>query len=148
VNNDFLDDLVDHKDRVSTYMSRATGNLIRRSNSHDNSKFGSEEFEAYNGAFAELQQYTYGTEEYRAALRKIKPAIKHHYSVNDHHPEYHEHGVADMNLIQVLEMVCDWMAASDRSGSRSGFDINKTRFGIDDQLFEIIMNTVKYIDSL
>jgi len=31
---------------------------------------------------------TYGSEEYKAFLGQMKPALDHHYAVNDHHPEH------------------------------------------------------------
>lgn len=121
--------------------------LFQRASVHDNSKFSPEEFEAYDAAFPNLQKYTYGTSEFKAELAKIKPAIEHHYAVNDHHPEYFHDGIDQMNLVQLIEMTCDWKAASDRSQADiyKGLEINQKRFGIDDQLLTIIRNTV---DSL
>lgn len=121
-------------------------NLFKRAAIHDNSKFSPEEFDAYEEVFPDLQKYAYGTEEFKATLRKIKPAIQHHYQFNDHHPEFFlTSGINDMNLIQLIEMICDWIAASERSQAdiSKGLEINKQRFGIDDQLSAIIKATVK-----
>ena len=145
MSSEFIKDLVQHKQWVAENMQVAANDLFRRAAIHDNSKFEPEEFEPYEEAFPNLQKYAYGTEELRAELRKIKPAIHHHFSVNRHHPEYFgETGINGMNLIDVLEMVCDWMAASKRSqtGIAKGLEINKERYGISDQLFEIIKHTV------
>src|SRR6266704_2184196 len=143
----FIVDLVDHKRRVAGYMQIVANELFRRAAVHDNSKFSPEEFEAYEEAFPDLQKYAYGTEEFRAVLRKIKPAIQHHYQANDHHPEHFEAGVNSMTLIELIEMVCDWMAASDRSQTdvHRGLDINRERFKIERQLFEIIKNTINLL---
>ncbi len=143
--SDFIKDLVQYKQWVAQNMQTAASELFQRAAVHDNSKFSPEEFEPYEEAFPNLQKYAYGSEELREELRKIKPAIHHHFSVNRHHPEYFgERGINGMNLIDVLEMVCDWMAASKRSqtGIDKGLEINKERYGISDQLFEIIRNTV------
>ena len=142
--SDFIKDLVQHKQWVAQNMQRAATALFHRAAVHDNSKFSPEEFELYDKVFPELQKYAYGSPELRAVYAQIKPALKHHFSVNRHHPEYHESGIKGMNLIDMLEMVCDWMAASRRSqtGIDKGLEINKERYGIDDQLFEIIKNTV------
>ena len=142
--SDFVKDLVQHKQWVAENMQAATTELFLRAAVHDNSKFSPEEFELYDKVFPELQKYAYGSPELRAVYAQIKPALKHHFSVNRHHPEYHESGIKGMNLIDMLEMVCDWMAASRRSqtGIDKGLEINKERYGIDDQLFEIIKNTV------
>lgn len=144
--SDYVKDVIDHKQRVAGYMQTIANDLFRRAYIHDNSKFSPEEFEAYEEAFPNLQKYAYGTEELRAELRKIKPAIQHHFKANDHHPEWHDQGVGGMSLVQLLEMVCDWLAASERSQTdfSQGLEINKERFHIDEQLFEVIKNTVKW----
>jgi hypothetical protein len=142
--SDFLVDLIDHKRRVGLYLQKVANALFGRAVVHDNSKFSPEEFEPYEEAFPGLQKYAYGTEEFKAELRKIKPAINHHYENNDHHPEYFEAGISQMDLIQLIEMVCDWIAASERSQKNifEGLEMNKERFKINDQLYCIIKNTV------
>jgi hypothetical protein len=125
-----------------------TCELFKRAVVHDNSKFSPEEYEPYEEAFPGLQKYAYGTDEFKAELRKIKPAIQHHYENNDHHPERFmspiSSGIEYMNLIQIIEMTCDWIAASERSQKDifEGLEMNKERFKISDQLHGIIKNTV------
>jgi hypothetical protein len=140
----YLTDLIDHKRRVALYLSCVANELFRRAAAHDNSKFAPEEYDAYEAALPGLQQHAYGTLEYRAELARIQPAIAHHYAANDHHPEHFPGGVGEMNLMQLIEMVCDWIAASERSRMSlfDGLDKSKERFGIDEQLFAIIRNTV------
>lgn len=147
--SDYVKDLVDHKRRVAGHLQFVASELFRRAATHDNSKFSPEEYEAYEAAFPTLQKYAYGSDEFKAALQTIQTAIQHHLKTNDHHPEYFENGINDMNLIQFIEMVCDWKAASERSQTDiyKGLEINKGRFGIDDQLFRIITNTVRYLES-
>ena len=31
---------------------------------------------------------TYGSDEYKACLTEMKPALDHHYAANRHHPEH------------------------------------------------------------
>jgi hypothetical protein len=143
--DDFLSDLVDHKKRVGGHMRRFADELFRRACDHDYSKLGPEEYDLFAGSFAAFQENPYGSEGYRDQLQRIGPAIEHHYKVNDHHPEFFTGGINDMNLVQVVEMVCDWIASSERkngSVSRS-LEVNRARFGIGDQLYGIIENTVK-----
>lgn len=142
--SDFLKDLVDHKARVAKHLHNAAIELIKRAIVHDNSKFSPEEYEAYEAAFSELQKYAYGSDEFKAALATIQPAIQHHYAVNSHHPEHFENGINDMTLVQLIEMLCDWKAASERSQTdrQKGMLINKGRFGIGDQLFGILQRTL------
>ncbi len=140
----FIKDLVQHKQWVAQNMQIAADDLFHRAAVHDNSKFEPEEFELYDKLFPELQKYPYGSPELKAVYTQLGPALQHHLQVNRHHPEFHDNGINGMNLIDVLEMVCDWMAASKRSqtGIDKGLVINKERYGISDQLFEIIRNTV------
>lgn len=126
------------------WMRYAIFDLFKRATIHDNSKFGPEEFDLYEQAFPELQKYPYDDPRFKDVLKKIEPAVQHHYSVNDHHPEYHKNGVSDMHGNQQIEMCCDWLAASERSQRDiyEGLEINKARFGIDDHLFPVIKNTI------
>lgn len=144
--SDYLTDLVEHKRLVAQYLQVIADDLFRRAAVHDNSKFSPEEYEAYEEAFPGLQKYAYGTEEFKAELAKIQPTITLHYRVNDHHPEHFPDGISGMNLIQIIEMACDWLAASHRSQTSfaKGLDINKQRFGIDDQLFGSIKATIEH----
>ena len=148
------DGILQHKRLVASYIQRVINDLIKRAVEHDYSKFSPEEFDAFEEATPNLKNLVYGSEEYRSELRKIKPAIQHHYQVNRHHPEYFEfevegiNGINQMTLIDLVEMVCDWIAATQRvkdGDIDKGLVINKERFHIDDQLFQIIKNTV---DSL
>jgi hypothetical protein len=141
--SEYVADLIQHKRWVAEYMQIVANELFRRAVIHDNSKFSSEEFEAYEEAFPGLQKYAYGTDEFRAELRKIEPAIEHHYKAN------HLNGIADMDLIQVIEMVCDWLAASKRSQKDicQGLEINQRRFGIEQQVINLISHTVAELKS-
>lgn len=79
-----------HVQKVQSRLGQVVQNLENRSQNHDKSKFESPEKEAFDslGPPEVMAALTYGSEEYKANLRKIKPAIEHHYSVNDHHPEH------------------------------------------------------------
>ena len=145
--SDYIKDLVDHKQRVAGYMQIVANELFKRAIIHDNSKFSPEEFDTYEAISAELQKYVYGSQEYKEAVKKLGPAWSHHCQVNDHHPQHFEDGVRGMNLMQLVEMLCDWLAASERGQTDvlQVLAINTKQFHIDDQLFEILKNTVKEI---
>ena len=73
-------------------------------------------------------------------------ALKHHYAANSHHPEHYENGIDGMTLIDVLEMLCDWKAATERHADGDimrSLEVNRERFGISDQLANILANTVR-----
>ncbi|SRR5258708_962795 len=142
--SEYVKDLIDHKRRVAHYMGLIANELFKRAAVHDNSKFSPEEFEAYDQAFPNFKKYAFGSEELKAVYESIRPALQHHFQENRHHPEHFENGIYEMNLIDVLEMVCDWLAASHRSktGIGKGMEINEEKFGIDEQLSTIIAHTV------
>lgn len=55
-------------------------------------------------------------------------------------------GIEGMNLLDVLEMLCDWKAATERHTDGSiarSFDINRERFGITPQLEAVLKNTAR-----
>lgn len=133
-----------HESDIAGARVFAVADLFQRAAVHDNSKFADPEFALYEQAFPDLQRYAYGSEEFKAALATIQPAIDHHYQANDHHPEHFAYGVADMHDIQALEMCCDWLAASERSQTdiRKSMEINQKRFGIDEHLTIILANTI------
>ena len=52
------------------------------------------------------------------------PALQHHYEDNCHHPEHYRNGIHDMNMVDLIEMLCDWRAAIKRyhPDGRNNFD--------------------------
>src|SRR3981081_1185912 len=79
-----------HISRVGMALNEVLKNLENRALVHDASKLEPPEKEAFDVATPKLKDLKYGSDEYRAALREIKPALEHHYSANDHHPEHYE----------------------------------------------------------
>lgn len=99
---------------------------------HDISKYRWDESSGFARTIFDLKTTTYGTPEYRALLRKIKPSITRHYARWDHHPEHFERGIADMPPIARAEMICDWAAACKRhpdGNLLSSIEHNQGRFG-------------------
>ena len=97
------------------------------------------------------QAYTYGSEEYNGFLKEMRVALQHHYANYRHHPEHFEHGIEDMTLIDIVEMLCDWKAASMRQNDGNllkSIETNARRFGYDDQLKQILINTAKLFDEM
>ena len=99
---------------------------------------------------SKLADVTYDSDEYKEYLGKLKPALDHHYANNRHHPEHHKNGIDDMNLIDIVEMICDWKAASERHNDgniRKSIEINANRFGISPQMVKIMENTADLLFS-
>lgn len=140
----WMRNVLDHKRLVGVYLQRVVSALFERATVHDFSKFDAEEFGPYAAALPRYEKAIYGTEEYNAVSAAIWPAIDRHVHGNRHHPEYFPNGINDMNLLDVVEMVCDWIAASQRTpGSTLRLDLQRERFGINDQLYGIICRTVE-----
>lgn len=141
-------DTVAHITRVQSLMDDAINNLAKRAVSHDLSKLEEPEKSAFDRLKAlSLSGMAYGSEEYRACLRAEKPAITHHYKANSHHPEYYDNGVDGMTLFDVLEMLVDWKAATERmkdgGGIRASLVHNTERFKLSPQLASILANTIR-----
>lgn len=135
-----------HISNVRANLMAVIIDLGERAVAHDASKLVEPEAEAFARIEVERTNVVYGTPEYNAMMASVQPAIDHHYEMNDHHPEHHLHGINGMNLMQIVEMLCDWKAASMRGQQRPFMEgmrnVSKERFGIDDQLFMVLENTV------
>ncbi|HET6183691.1 MAG TPA: DUF5662 family protein [Acetobacteraceae bacterium] len=127
------------RDRLEIFAAE----LMRRGRVHDASKFSAEEKPVYDAVYPMLRGVAYGSAEWKAAVERARPALDHHYQRNRHHPEYHAEGIAGMDLFDVVEMLCDWMAAAERNPADGvRLDLNVTHYGIDKQLARILENTL------
>lgn len=143
---DSTQDTLQHIAKVRARIYEFQAMLDGRATLHDASKLEEPEKSGYDELTARLADLAYGSDEYRAALAAAKPMIDHHYAVNRHHPEHWPNGIAGMSLLDVVEMLCDWKAASERTKQGSiaaSLAHNKDRFKIDDQLAAILENTVR-----
>lgn len=151
--NDLYDSTVDtlrHIRRVNTLLIRLVALLLERASFHDESKLHDPEKALFDRMTPQLSTLTYGSDEYHAALEELRPALEHHYAANAHHPECHEQGIDGMTLIDVLEMLVDWKAASERHADgdiQRSIEISCKRFGISDQLAQILRNTAPLFED-
>lgn len=138
-------DTLKHIKRVNGLLLVCATDLCFRAASHDLSKLEEPEKSAFDHLVPKLKDFKYGSDEYRACLREMKPALQHHYEMNPHHPEHHINGIDDMTLLDVIEMLIDWKAASERmqdGGSIVGsIKHNTERFKMAPQLAIIMLNT-------
>lgn len=135
-----------HIKRVGILISIFIKDLIERMNRHDDSKLKHPELAIFTQYTKKLADSTYGSDEYKQFLNEMKSALDHHYSNNSHHPEHFENGIDGMNLLDLLEMFCDWKAATERHKDgdiNKSIEINSKRFKMSDQLVNIFKNTVK-----
>lgn len=118
--------------------------LEKRAKEHDQSKLHNPEKACYDKYIPLLRTAKYGSKEYEEIRDKMfNEGLKHHYEANRHHPEHFKNGINGMTLIDVVEMFCDWYAASKNSdtGFEAGLKMNKNKFKMSDQLYQIFKNT-------
>lgn len=140
-----------HINLVRIYLRRAAVELLQRGEVHDLSKFSPEEVKAFTEFTPKLRGSTYGSDEYKAFLSDMKPALDHHYASNRHHPEFFgDAGMGGMNLIDLLECFIDWLASTKRHADgdiRRSIEINAKRFKMSEQLVWIFQNTAATFDA-
>ena len=172
-------DTLDHIEMVTRFLSVVCRELSERAACHDSSKLGSVEKPVFDVYAPKLRECTYGSDEYKSFLVELRPALDHHYANNRHHPEhfvrYECNGcfkvfsekpdccdvcgysqfterprVFKMSLIDIIEMFCDWKAATlrHRDGDfKRSILLNQKRFEISDELTSIFLNTVELFDG-
>lgn len=137
-----------HIERVRNLLNECVLILLRRGELHDQSKMQSPEVEIFAEYTPKLRITEYGSDEYKNCLKEMKVALEHHYANNRHHTEFHKNGLNDMNLLDLIEMLCDWKAASERHNNgniRKSLEINATKYGFSPQLAQIFENTINYL---
>jgi hypothetical protein len=139
-------DTLAHIAQVRDLLDEIVGELQYRAAVHDRSKLEEPEKSMFDEFTPKLRDSTYGSDEYKGYLSAMGEALAHHYEVNRHHPEHFPSGIDDMNLLDVIEMLCDWKAATlrhadgdlDRSISQ-----NAERFGYGEQYERLLRNTAR-----
>lgn len=139
-------DTLDHIERVRYYVNLFVNDLKHRAEIHDASKLQSPELEGFASSTLELSKCTFPSPEYTASLENLKPTLHHHYKYNRHHPEHWPEGVDSMNLMDLVEMLADWKAATERYKDGDiikSLEYNAERFNFSPQLKQIFKNTIK-----
>jgi hypothetical protein len=139
-----------HIREVNKEINTIVTQLLLRADKHDASKFSDEELQTFLKYTPLLHKTTYGSNEYRRYLIEMQPALNHHYKINSHHPEHFVDGIKGMNLFDILEMFCDWKAATKRHSDGNiikSIEQNQKRFGYSDELKQILLNTVYTLDK-
>lgn len=132
-----------HIKRVNELIIKFCTQLLERAACHDTSKLEEPEKAAFDEETPKLKTMTYGSDEYRESLKRLGPALTHHYKMNSHHPEHYPNGVNGMDLFDIVEMFLDWKAASERNKGGLNIESNAQRFFINPQLTSIFKNTVE-----
>lgn len=139
-----------HISRVRRHIDTFIQLLIRRAENHDKSKLEEPELSWWKEMDKE-PRYPYGSEEYKQKIKRWDKVFKHHYKYNRHHPEYYEYGVSEMTLIDIVEMMCDWLGYKDTTTVTEALkvcDDQMARYNISEELRQIIFNTLLRYYSL
>ncbi|WP_205685044.1 DUF5662 family protein [Heyndrickxia sporothermodurans] len=172
-------DTIEHINQVKEFLIDASIELLERAEEHDKSKLASPELEIFTEFTPKLKNSTYLSDEYKQNLQQMQKGLQHHYAHNSHHPEHYKKYVCDscfkeykeeparcdqcqngqftvesdisqMDLFDLVEMICDWKAAVMRHADgdiMKSLEGNKSRFKIDDQLQSILVNTVVRMEA-
>ena len=133
-----------HREVVKGFMDGLVLELAYRAEAHDKSKLEPEEKPIFDEFTPKLADSTYGSGEYKSFLREMGTALEHHYANNRHHPEHFVNGMRGMDLVDLVEMFCDWMAATLRHNDgdiTNSIRQNMERFGYGETLAAILQNT-------
>lgn len=139
-----------HISRVRRHIDTFIQLLIRRAENHDKSKLEEPELSWWKEMDKE-PRYPYGSEEYKQKIKRWDKVFKHHYKYNRHHPEHYEYGVSEMTLIDIVEMMCDWLGYKDTTTVTEAIkvcDDQMARYNISEELRQIIFNTLLRYYSL
>lgn len=137
-----------HIERVRNLLNLVVAELLKRAELHDQSKMVEPEVTLFAELTPRLPDSTYEAADYKENMAKLKTALDHHYANNRHHPEHFKNGINDMNLIDLLEMIVDWKASSERQNNgniRKSIEINANKFGISPQLTKILETTADFL---
>lgn len=145
--NEARENVLEHSNKVKIVMTSLIQALEERADTHDHSKLSESELPRYAAYLDRMRGVKFGSSEYHKIRLEFSDAHDLHYSRNRHHPEHFERGINGMNLIDIIEMLCDWKVASVAYGGnvRISLEIQKKALGISDQLASILLNTIDMI---
>ena len=106
---------------VMAEMTEYGAELLIRGQDHDASKFESEERIPYIW-LTEFHRCRRNGEYFlypEGVAEQVEEAVRHHMSVNRHHPEYHP-DPDEMSEVDLIEMVCDWTAMAQEFDQNGG----------------------------
>jgi hypothetical protein len=139
-------DTFEHIASVRGVLLRVACDIIRRADDHDRSKLREPELAVFNEYTPKLRDSTYGSPEYKQFLEGMGEGLKHHYRENRHHPEHFADGIAGMNLLDVIEMLVDWKAATMRHADGDlarSIKQNAERFGYGPEFERLLTVTAR-----
>lgn len=129
-------DTTKHIENVIRYMRSIINQLADRADSHDESMLIEPEASEFNKIGGVNSLFHFNS-------TMSKNILDHHYKNNTHHIEHYDNGIPDMDLLDVIEMLCDWKDLS----KRHDVDLidyikrNKEVYSYTDEICSILCNT-------
>lgn len=144
-------DTWEHIHTVRGLLNLVVKELLDRSQDHDQTKLVEPELKGFDEFSPRLRATTFNSSEYHELKAGLEEALAHHYATYRHHPEHHPRGIRGMNLIDLLEMFCDWTAATERHEDgdiMQSIETQQDRFHYGDELKEIFENTARALREM
>lgn len=146
---------LEHWTKVRELLLRISQELMFRADAHDSDKLSCNRIvQAYTEPVFMLgnSDIKFGTEEYAEVTASMGAGWEEHYKNADHHIEHFANGIEGMNLMQIIEMLCDWKAAAERDGRTWDFERSWDYVFKDNDdvrnntiLKSVCMNTAKFL---
>ena len=143
--------IYEHQQKVGSVMQKVICELMDRALKHDDSKFATQQLRDNLVTLPDkwkLQQQGHGyhSPEQEEHRKRFAPEIHRHRSAHPHHPEHFGNNVNKMDLIDLMEMLCDWyVAAPDIDQS---IRENSRDYKIDPHISQILKNTARKLKEI
>jgi len=144
--NDSASDTLKHRHEVIDKMNDICMRLMQRGVMHDDSKLEPPEKDALDAMDTNMRHLSYGSAEYMDKIKEAGPMLERHRENARHHPEYHGNDFAKMDLLDVVEMLCDWKAATMRHQDGDilkSLEINAKKYDMPEPVRAMLENTIK-----
>ena len=115
-----------------------------RRKTHDKSKLEEPEKHEFDIWTPRLHEASVGTPMYDYFLHELRKALAHHYRCNRHHPEHFGNGINGMTIMDLSEMLCDWIASAERHEDGDiymSIEILSKRFKYGTPMKKVLSNT-------
>lgn len=149
----YLAKVYKHIKAVNQKMIYCANNLLNRAATHDDSRFYEKEMASSVEPIWNLNNggIEINSEEFILEANKMEEAGDFHFKHNDHHPGFYgdcEDPISEMNLFQIIEMICDLSATSEDAENKTDYAIAllKAQCSVSEQLEKVIRNTLKLIE--
>lgn len=137
----------EHIWQVRSLMLQVVYGLLERAHAHDRSKLEEPERSVLDEHTPDnLHDLTFGTPEYEGFREAQAEGLRHHWQVNRHHPEHHPDGIRGMSLLDLVEMLADWKAATlrhDDGDLDRSIGLLRERYGYGAELEGLLRNTAR-----